>query len=614
MANLIGTAGHVDHGKTTLIRALTGIDTDRLPEEKKRGLTIDVGFAYVDLPEVGRVSIIDVPGHEKFVTNMLVGALGIDVALLCVAADESVMPQTIEHFQIIELLPVDRMVVALTRSDLVDETTLEIAREEVLELLAPTRFKESPIVPVSAFTGAGLDDLKGELTRALKEQEGDASGPWYMPIDRAFAVKGHGVVVTGTLAQGAVNEGDQAVLMPDNVQTRVRSVHSHDVPQKTSVKGKRTALNLGGVKLEEVHRGQVIGSPGVVFDTSVVDAHLRWLRPPRHGARVRVSIGADEGIARVFLNDNDPSLAQLRFERPVAAAKGQPLIVRRYSPPDLLGGGRVTIPQARERKKKDLPTPVASKEAPIQDEIIGHVASSSEGLINDELCRLVGKSPQALGDTLEQLKGSGQLLGFAGLWMTRNQFIALSDRLLDALSAIHTAEPTTLFQPREKALNKAGLGWKGKPLDRIVSYLVETDKLRSQGTTIARSDFKVKFSDKQQALLDKVMAELLAAGLSVPNPEEIARKLNLPKQAVEEIVRIGTAAGELVRIEDGIYLPIQTIEQTKAKMQTVLKDKQFSASEFREAFGTTRKYAIPILEYLDARGVTKRLGDVRVLA
>src|SRR5256714_94893 len=227
VAKLIGTAGHVDHGKTTLIRALTGIDADRLPEEKRRGMTIDIGFAYFDLPEIGRVSIVDVPGHEKFLRNMLVGALGIDVALLCVAADEGVMPQTREHLQILLLLPVTQLVVALTRSDLVDKDTLAIAAEDVIALLEPTRFMGAPLIPVSAVKSEGIDELKAELTRALSMETAKVEGPWYLSIDRAFSVKGHGCVATGTLAQGIVRVGDKAYLEPGHVEVRVRAIHSH---------------------------------------------------------------------------------------------------------------------------------------------------------------------------------------------------------------------------------------------------------------------------------------------------------------------------------------------------------------------------------------------------
>ncbi|MEX2242586.1 MAG: selenocysteine-specific translation elongation factor [Fimbriimonadaceae bacterium] len=611
MANLIGTAGHVDHGKTTLIRALTGIDADRLPEEKRRGLTIEIGFAHLDLPGVGRVSIVDVPGHEKFIANMLVGALGMDVVLLCVAADESVMPQTVEHFQIVELLPVAKMVVALTRSDLVDEDTLAIAEEEVRELLAPSRFSGSPIVPVSATLGTGLEELRSHLTEALQGPAREHDGAWYMPVDRAFTVKGHGVVVTGTIAQGAVREGDSAVLVPGGQEVRVRSVQCHDEPVPTSEKGKRTALNLGGAKTDVVLRGMVVGAPGALFESANLEGRVRWLKAPRHGARVRVSIGADEAIAKAFLNDHDPTLVQLRFERPVGVAKGQPFIVRQYSPPVLLGGGRVTVPQSKPRRKSEQVSTIESRDEP--ESVVLAVAQRPDGLDNAELCRILGKSPQALGDTMERLKASGALIGFAGLWMTQETFAAASQRFLEALGKLHEREPTKLFQPRDAAVSAANLSWSGKPLDRFVSRLVEDGRLRAQGTLVALAEFKVKFSDKQQALLDRVIAELSSHGLSVPSLRDVTASLKIPPQAVEEIVRVAIAAGLVVRLEDGVFVPTQVIEETVRRVRTEFKGRRFSASEFREAMGTTRKYAIPLLEHLDAKGITMRQGDVRIV-
>ena len=612
MANLIGTAGHVDHGKTTLIQALTGIDTDRLPEEKKRGLTIDIGFAYLDLPEVGRASIVDVPGHERFLTNMLVGALGVDVALLCVAADESVMPQTIEHFQILELLPVKRMVVALTRADLVDEELAEIATEEVKELLEPTRFKDSPIIAVSALKKTGLDELKQELAAALKAGATTSEGPWYLPVDRVFTIKGHGVVITGTLAQGTVSEGDRAVLMPEGLDVRVRSVQSHDEPTKASERGKRTALNLSGVKAESVHRGQAVGAPSVLFATEVLDARVRWIDQVKHGARVRVSIGADEAIAKAFLNDDDPELLQLRFERPVAVAKDQPLIVRRYSPPDLLAGGRVVVPEAAHRRKS---VKVATVDDSLgeADAIVQAIGASKEGVHTDDLCRTLGKTPQALGSTFEELKKEGKLHGFAGLWLTPDLYAETTQRLLAALSDLHEKEPSKLLQPREDAVAKAGLKWKGKPLDRIVTQLASESRLRAQGTNIALAGFKVRFSDKQKAMLDRVAAALDKAEVSVPSAQEIATGLHVPVQAVEEIIRVGVAAGEIVRVQDGIHYTATKFEEIVTKVRSQFAGRQFTASEFKEGMGTTRKFAIPLMEYLDSKAVTKRMGDKRVV-
>lgn len=611
MAWLIGTAGHVDHGKTSLIRALTGIDADRLPEEKKRGLTIDIGFAYIDLPGVGKTSIVDVPGHERFLANMLVGALGVDVALLCVAADEGVMPQTQEHFQILELLPVQRLVVALTRSDLADQETREAAALEVVDMMAKTRFAGSPVLAVSAHTGEGLDELRTSLADALGQVSVPNPGPdWYLPIDRVFAIKGHGAVATGTLMRGQVREGDKGVVLPDGLEVRVRAIQWHDDPQPAAVKGMRTALNLSGAKLEELHRGQVVGASGTVFATNQLDATMRWIGPVRHGMRVRVSIGSDEVIGKAFLNDLDPEVAQFRFERPTAAASGQPLIVRRYSPPDLLGGGRVRIPQAHRWRKSEAVTEGVEQQSDEQA-ILAVVQSSHTGVDTEEVCRRVGKSPQALGDAFERLRLEGAILGFAGRWVTEQVCGELVDSLTQALQALHGKLPTKAFHSREVVCSEAGLNWTGKPLDRLLAKMVADGVLRASGSGIAVAGHQVSLSPRQAATLKRVLEELEQAGANVPSSAEVARGLGVPPQTVDELLRLGQEAGYVIRVAEGIFYGSAQLQRLLQNARQALGEEPFSASQFREALQTSRKYAIPLLEYLDSRRVTVRQGEVR---
>lgn len=613
MARLIGTAGHVDHGKTTLIQALTGIDADRLPEEKARGMTIDVGFAYVDLPGVGRTSIVDVPGHERLVTNMLVGALGVDVALLVVSADESVMPQTREHFQILDLLPVEKMVVAMTRADLADAETRAIARTEIEELLAPTRFVGSPILEVSALTGEGLDALREALAAALAGPPRPDSSRWYLPIDRVFSVKGHGCVVTGTLAQGQVKAGDRAFLEPGHRDVRVRNVQSHGEEAAKGEQGRRTALNLGGVKTEEVRRGMAVGSAGALFETRVLDARVRWVAEVKHGMRIRASIGTEEAIGKLFLNDHDPDLIQLRLEAPVACAKDQPLIVRRYSPPTVLAGGRITVPQARTRRKSEpLSGPVNVTSEP--EAILEAVSGKPNGLPTEEICRMLGRTPQALGDVFEKLRTEKKLVGFAGLWFEPAAFVDAANRFLGALKEMHEAKPMQALQPREKVVTRAGLKWAGKPLDRIVATMVGSGKLRAEGTGVRLVSFKIALTDRQQAFLDRVVEALDQGGVNPPGVHDLASILRVPHQAVEEIVRLGVEAGEVVRVADGIFYVPSGLEKVKEKVRELGAKGPFTAAEFRDAAGTSRKYAIPVLEYLDTVRFTVRTGDRRTLA
>ncbi|HTQ08478.1 MAG TPA: selenocysteine-specific translation elongation factor [Fimbriimonadaceae bacterium] len=608
---MIGTAGHVDHGKTTLIQALTGIDADRLPEEKRRGMTIDIGFAFVDLPGIGRVSIVDVPGHEKFLTNMLVGALGIDVAMLCVAADESVMPQTREHLQILELLPVEKMVVAMTRADLADDETRAIARAEIEELLGPTRFKGAPIVEVSALNGAGIAELKAELAEALDAPQSAPSGmPWYLPIDRAFSIKGQGAVVTGTLAQGEVRVGDRGYIQPGNMEVRVRSIHWHGDPLDHSERGRRTALNLGGVKAEDLRRGLAVGAPGALFETDCIDARVRWIEPIKHGSRVRVSIGAEEAIGRMFLSDADPELVQLRLEARVSAALHQPLIVRRYSPPDLICGGRILIPQAKRRKKGDA-LRVIDKSG--REAILAAVGDHPGGITTEEICRILGKSQQSLGNDFEGLLKEGKVRGFGGLWFTTAGFNDSWERFIAGLNRLHEKSPTVANVPRERVLQAAGLTWNGKPLDRILAAMAQEGRLILSGTNVRSPDFKVMLSEKQRQFLDRILVELRAEPVNTPNPHRLSEILRAPIQAVEETLRLGIQAGEVLSIGEGVFYTTAQIEDLKRRTRDLMGAKPFPAAALRDALGTTRKYIIPLLEYFDTIRFTTRVGDNRMV-
>lgn len=608
MAKLIGTAGHVDHGKTTLIRALTGIDADRLPEEKQRGMTIDIGFAYIDLPGLERVSIVDVPGHERFISNMLVGALGIDAALLCVAADESVKPQTREHLQILELLPVERLVVALTRADLADAETRELATMEVSELLASSRFEKVPVIAVSAETGEGLSELKAELAKALEGPK-KVEGPWYLPIDRAFSVKGHGCVVTGTLARGEVRVGETAFLEPGHREVRVRGIHSHGDDCESSEAGRRTALNLGGIKLEEVERGQAVGTAGSLFETTCLDARVHWVADCKHAERVRLSIGAAEVLGRLFKNEEDPGLIQLRLDHPIACALDQPLIIRKHSPPRLLCGGKVVVPQAVPRRKSEKVKAVEGK--PDREAILELVATQE--LTTDEICRRLGKTPQSLGDTFESLIRAKKLLGFAGLWFTPEVFKERAKRFLETLAEAHRKQPTHPAHPRERIVSEAKLGWAGKPLDRILALLAESGKIEVNGTSVRLVGFKVKFTDRQRVFLDRIKAELEKEPINTPNPHRLSQLLNVPMQAVEEVLKLGVQADEVVGLDDGVFYTHEQIARIKERVKEAAKGQPFTAAEMRDALGATRKYVIPLLEYLDKQRFTTRVGDKRML-
>ncbi len=616
MAYLLGTAGHVDHGKTTLLAALTGIDPDRLPEEKARGMTIDLGFAYIDLPEVGRVSIVDVPGHERFIKNMLAGASGVDVALLCVASDEGVMQQTREHFQILRLLEARSMVVALTKCDLTDEEEQALAEMDVRDLLQDSPYEEAPIVRVSAVTGEGLETLKQTLGQTLQAL-GDrpmSERDWLLPIDRVFTVAGHGTIVTGTLARGKVRVGAEAEVMPGRHRVRIRSIQVHGHPADAVEAGRRTAMNVTGIKKEDLHRGQAIAAPGTLEESTILNVRLTPVAELKHGMRVRVHLGAGEFIGKMFLFDHAPEIAQLRLETPVACARGQRAVIRRYSPPNLLAGAEVLTPSASKRRKND-PT-IQQLLQPVEDlsqseRILRELAKHPLGVETQAVCEALGETQQSLGDAFEELRSSERALGFGGIWLAAEHEEALAQRVTEALRSYHEANPTSSAAPKTELLRATGLRWNPKAFDRFMQRLDEKGKVVLQGEGVRLPDFRVRLSDKQAQLLQRVLEVMEGRGAAAPSAKEIADELHVPPQAVEEMVRLGLAAGKIIKVDEGLFYSAKTIEELMEKARSI--GPKFTAAAFRDATGSSRKYAIPILEYFDSIRFTRRMGDERVI-
>jgi selenocysteine-specific elongation factor len=611
MARLIGTAGHVDHGKTTLIRVLTGIDTDRLPDEKRRGMTLDLGFAHITLPDGSRAGIVDVPGHERLITNMLAGAGGVDVALLCVAADAGVMPQTREHLQILALLPVVELTVALTRCDLAEPEVRELAIGEIRALLAETRFGAAPITPVSAVTGEGLGMLRETLAAALARAEAkpqpDHDG-WFLPVDRVFTVKGHGTVVTGTLHGGAVRVGEEAAIEPDGRRTRIRRVHSHDAEVECAQPGMRVALNLARIEPDEVARGSIVGASETVFATVCLDAQMRWMERPAHGRRVRVASGTEEVLGRVFFGAEESDVAQFRLERPMAMVRNAALIVRQASPMELLGGGAVIAPVAKPRRRRDAVKVAA--EGSDADRIRALLVGAAQGSTTEFICERLGKAPPQLGDAFAELKASGAVVGFAGLWLGQAEWDQVRQSLAQALAARHAAEPTLPWQPREAVVRDAGWRFAGKPLDRMMAAWAETGEVAVQGTGVRQADFRVQLNARQRELLTRVQAELNREPVNTPSTVEIARALAVPEPAIAEILRVGEYAGEIIAAGEGVFYEAEQWAALVARLRANVTE-PFTAAAARDALGTTRKYIIPILETTDRLKLTERRGDTR---
>jgi len=408
--------------------------------------------------------------------------------------------------------------------------------------------------------------------------------------------------------------GDRAVVMPGGLEARVRAIQSHGRPLQAAEAGRRVALNLGGVRVEELHRGQTVGAPGAVVETAQFDARVRWIEDVRYASRVRIAVGADEVIGRALPSATEPEYAQFRVERPVALTRGQPVLVRRYSPPDLLGGGEVVVPSAPRRRRSD-PPPTWASAAPAGGDhpLVRRVRAAPTGISLGELTGSLGRGADSLGPELAELRARGDLLEFGGLWFTPDRFADCRDRLVAALRRRHEAEPTRAFQPRDRVVREAGLAWEGKSLDRICGFLAGRGELRTRGSAIALPDFQVRLKPRQRELLDRVLAAMDAASPQSPDANAIARALGVPPQAVQEVWQLGLECDELVRLPDGGWLTRAQFDRALRVIRDLAAAGPFGAGEVRDRLQSSRSRVIPLLEYLDAIGVTQRVGDRRIL-
>jgi len=630
---VLGTAGHIDHGKTALVRALTGVDTDPLPAEKQRGITIDLGFAALELGG-DRLALVDVPGHERFIRNMLAGATGLDLALLVVAADDSVMPQTREHLEILRLLGLAGGLVALTKCDLADPGWLDLVEGEVRSLVAGTFLAGSPIVRTSAATGAGLDELKAELARLCVAVPARSDpGLFRMAIDRSFTVPGHGTVVTGTVASGAVAVGEELQWFPAGRSVRVRGIHRHDRPVDRVGRGARAAINLGGVHHAEVRRGHELGAPGYLEPTRVLSVDLLAAadapRPLRHRARYRLHLGTAEIAATLALLEpaegraGGPVLGQLMLAEPAVAVYGQPFILREESPPTTLGGGRVLQPTARRIRRRDVAAigRLGRLRSPDPAERVA-AALAFRGLApwsEPALCRLAGLAVGEVGPVLDRLTAAGAVveLPIGPRRTTRvpaEHAAELEDRVRRALGRLHAAKPRQSTIPRAHVA--AALPDLGN--DALVGGLI--DRLRGRGEvvadarTVALRGHEPKLSHTERKLMGEIAAACRTGGLNPPDAAELAARAGPRAAVVPELLALLVDEGRIVELGHGLHLDADADAELRRRVAGRLADgSRITMAELRDLLGTTRKYAVPIGEYLDRVGVTVREGDLRRL-
>ncbi len=629
---ILGTAGHIDHGKTSLIRALTGVDTDRLPEEKRRGITIDLGFAELELPPY-RLGIVDVPGHERFVRNMLAGATGMDLAMLVVAADDSVNQQTREHLDILRLLDLQGGVIALTKCDLADEGWLALVEDEIRQLALGSPLAEAPIVRTSVVTGAGLDELRAALLIAAQNaapRVRPADGaPFRMAIDRTFTVEGHGTVVTGSITSGRVQLGDELRIEPGDLAVRVRGLHNHDRPAEELHRGQRGAINLAGVHHSQIVRGQELSTPGALVPARRLTVRLQLLPAApalRNRAQVRVHLGTAEVLAtarlqgRSRLEPGQSAIVQLQLSAPAVASWNQPLVVRRESPVETIGGGRVLDPAAHQLRKLDEETARQFARLESTDEVERAAATlflaGLRGWQPEDLGRLAAvRDPAAARATL---LARGELIELPlgptnVLRVHRLSLELLAQRVASVLESIHVREPLRMAVPRaEIAARFAKL--EDALLSAALVLLQESQRVHATKSGLALAGHGPQLSRSQQQLLEQIVEWFAAAGLESPSLEECVRRAAKNKDSVPRLVELAAASDQLVAIGPDYWLHPQVEAQARAKLAAAMSGgRTMTLSEIRELLGTTRKYAVPLCEYWDHVGFTVRAGDSRRL-
>jgi selenocysteine-specific elongation factor len=639
---IIGTAGHIDHGKTALVKALTGIDADRLEEEKRRGITIDIGFAHLNLKasnnEDLRLGFVDVPGHERFVRNMLAGIGGIDFVLLVVAADEGIKPQTVEHFDICRLLSIRRGITVITKADTVDAETLDVVRMELEDFLRGSFLEHAPMVAVSALKGTGLDDLKRELAKASAEVSAkDSSALFRLPIDRVFTMKGFGTVVTGTLIAGTVKKEEELEVFPSGRRVRVRGVQVHGRPADLAIAGQRTALNLAGVNVEDLARGMTLAPPGLLHTTKRLDVSLSVLPTARllkDRARVHLHAHTSETIAEVVLygakelKPGESGFAQLRLAEPVLLLPGDRFILRQFSPVVTIGGGVVidASPLARRAIRVGQPTPAAHtdhiqalcllSEGSREQVLAARISRrGADGLRLIDALAETGWPPSLVASTATVLVSPKATAEFRALRLNEfliSQAVAtqVSEALIGALKKFHDANPLVAGMGKEQLREKLRL--RAEIFTGLLDLLAKEKKLELAGEQLRLPGRGVVMKDEEAEAKRKIEDAFSSAGLEVPYLKDVLAKLPVDKVRAQKIVTLLLRDRVLIKVSDDLVFHRSTLDELRKRLLAFKsKSASIDVAGFKDLTGVTRKYAIPLLEYFDREHVTRRVGDKR---
>ncbi len=627
---ILGTAGHIDHGKSSLVKALTGTDPDRLKEEKERGITLDLGFASLDLPGGNRLGIVDVPGHEGLIKNMLAGVGGIDIVMLVIAADEGIMPQTREHLAICDLLRVKKGIIALTKTDMVEKDWLALVQDEVRDFVKGTFLEKSTIVPVSSKTGENLPALVAELAKLSNEVAPKSSnGILRLPIDRVFTMKGFGTVITGTLLSGTISTDQEIEIVPKGIKTKVRGMQSHNQAVQRSVAGQRTAVNLQGIEKNQLSRGDTIVSAGFFTPTKTLDAKLDLLKQaPRGlktGARIRFYNTTQEAIGRItVLGSNviapgEETYVQLRLDQPVIVQHGDRYILRFYSPMETLGGGMVLTPHTRRHKTatmqeslKDLDT----LEKGTLEEILG-LFISGKGLAGMEEAEAIGAvaaDKQSILSALAALTQKKTAQRVDNLYVHATHLGTLEKKVVDFIKQYHKDNPLKPGLDKEELKGMLRMRVSAKILNTTIDGLVKKKQIEAEGSKLKVPGFKAARGAIQDEVKNKIVEAITKGGTQPPVREELPALFGITEKDAKDLMKLLSDEGRTVRINDSIHLDKNVLEQVRTDLKKYLDDKkEISMAEFRDLAKTSRKFAVPLMEYFDSQKLTQRVGDKRVL-
>lgn len=632
---ILGTAGHIDHGKTSLIRALTGIDTDRLPEEKKRGITIELGYAHLELPPF-RLGIVDVPGHEKFVRQMLSGATGMDLVLLVIACDDSINQQSREHLDILRLLNLSTGVIALTKSDLVDAPWAELVATEVRQWVQGTFLEHSEIVPVSAKTGAGLDELRDALRIAaqrVQSQRLDArlAEPFRMAIDRVFPIPGHGTVVTGSVSSGAVRVGDNLELQPSGIAVRVRGIQNHDSGIDQAHRGQRAAINLVGAHHDQVQRGDELAAVGHLQPTRLISAEVQMLpsldAPLKTRSRIRFHLGTAElaGVIRWLDGDEkgpgERGWAQIYLNEPAVAVWGQPFVIRRESPMATLGGGRVLHPSAQPIKHPaavdlDQLDRLAGTDELARVEAAIYFAPWARCDLQ-QLPRIAGVGRQTID--FGTLVSQGRVIEIAvsnqkTVWFHVDRMRELAELIVRDLERMHRLHPLRMSHRVSELVTRFPFVEQPLLIKQTLKYLQQQRRIQYSGDDVSVVGFGPKLTAAEKQLLEQLRLKLIAAQLAVPTVKELQQEFGKLKDSVVQLLKLLCESGDLVEVSADLYFSTMTLDSVKQQLRQAFQTQpEITASDIRVLLNSSRKYVIPLLEYLDQIGFTRRDGDLRRL-